>query len=288
MYMSRENRYIAVATVKTDSNGTYSFQDLPAGTYVIQAVPSNHNYAPGYYTDQNQCTIDWHDAAKIQLLDSAQISGLNIFLHATEHHPGFTNIGGIVHLVGEPAPGFVSGAVVSVYDTAGNLVDYGVADSTGNFTLVNMNIGTYTLAMDRVNYSTVLEGSVVTDYESNVNSASEVDAQLDAIATSVSGTSGLLPALDMLSQNYPNPFTGSTDIQITLPANIVPEGLSLGVYDALGRQVADLTSQIVSSIGNKNKNVVSFNAESLPAGIYFYRLQVAHSIGITKQMLLMR
>ncbi|HZV12250.1 MAG TPA: carboxypeptidase regulatory-like domain-containing protein, partial [Candidatus Kapabacteria bacterium] len=65
-YLSKEGRYIAVATVKTDSNGFFSFQDLVPGTYVIQAVPRNHDYAPGYYTDQNQCTNDWHDAARIQ------------------------------------------------------------------------------------------------------------------------------------------------------------------------------------------------------------------------------
>ncbi|HET7153347.1 MAG TPA: carboxypeptidase regulatory-like domain-containing protein, partial [Candidatus Kapabacteria bacterium] len=288
-FVSKDGSHKAVVTARTDINGFYLFRGLPAGSYLIQAVPANHNYAPGYYTDQNQCTTDWHAAAKIQLLDSAQITGLNIFLHKAEHHPGFTSVNGNVHLIGGASTASVGGAVVSAYDVAGNLVDYGIADSNGDFTIASINIGVYTLSMDRIDYSTVQEGDATTDYELNTNAATVVDAQLDAIASDIAGNSGVSPgSVAILSQNYPNPFAGSTAFNIVLPANMIGKWVSLKVFNALGEQVADLTDQIVASKGNKNITVVSFNAEGLPAGMYIYRLSVAGGQTMTREMLLVR
>src|SRR5690606_36003579 len=58
-----------------------------------------------------------------------------------------------------------------------------------------------------------------------------------------------------LSQNYPNPFNPSTVIRYQLP---VSSKVQLKVFDALGRQVAELVNGNVSS----GIHTVQFNATS--------------------------
>ncbi len=83
-----------------------------------------------------------------------------------------------------------------------------------------------------------------------------------------------------LTQNYPNPFNPVTRINFTIPtAGLV----TLKIYDNLGREVSTLVNDI-KSIGEYN---VSFDASSLPSGIYFYKL-TSGSFVDTKKMLLIK
>jgi len=88
------------------------------------------------------------------------------------------------------------------------------------------------------------------------------------------------PASYTLSQNYPNPFNPSTTISFSIPAKWF---VSLKVYDILGREVAVLVSEQLSA-GNHSR---LWNAEGLPSGVYFYRLQ-AGSFTETKKLILLR
>ena len=83
-----------------------------------------------------------------------------------------------------------------------------------------------------------------------------------------------------LYQNYPNPFNPSTVISYQLPSNAF---VVLKVFDVLGREVETLVDQRESA-GNHS---VTFNASSLPSGVYLYRLQagVYHD---TKKLLLLK
>lgn len=76
-----------------------------------------------------------------------------------------------------------------------------------------------------------------------------------------------LPSLVIsLSQNSPNPFPQSTTISFTLPA---PSFISLALYDATGREVAALANGFFAA----GEHEVPFARGTLPAGIYFYRLE---------------
>jgi hypothetical protein len=83
-----------------------------------------------------------------------------------------------------------------------------------------------------------------------------------------------------LSANYPNPFNPETRISYSVPR---AGSVSLAIYDVLGREVARLV--------NENKQPgdysVSWNANGVPSGVYFYRL-VAGEYVATKKMVLMR
>jgi hypothetical protein len=83
-----------------------------------------------------------------------------------------------------------------------------------------------------------------------------------------------------LAQNYPNPFNPSTTIEFSLPR---AETASLIVYDLLGNVVTTL----VSGLSTAGTHRVTWNAESTPSGVYFYRLQ-AGSFSEVKRLLVLR
>ena len=105
--------------------------------------------------------------------------------------------------------------------------------------------------------------------------------------TIVPGTSSGLPENYYLAQNYPNPFNPTTSIQYAIGS--LPDGkagkqfVSLKVYDVLGNEVATLVKEEKPA----GSFEVSWNADNLPSGIYFYRI-IAGSYVETKKMVLLK
>ncbi|HET7153337.1 MAG TPA: carboxypeptidase regulatory-like domain-containing protein, partial [Candidatus Kapabacteria bacterium] len=282
-FIVERGRFIAVAGTETDSNGFYTFTNIAAGTYVIEAIPEIHGYAPGYYTDKNQCTMHWHDAQKIQLLDSAQISGLDIYLHQAKRKHGFAHVHGHVHIEtggGISGNGALNGVLVLMFDSNGDLDDYAVTDSMGNFDIDNVTIGQFTLTIDIVNFTCISQNMVTTDYDNEDNPSTEIAMSLDN-ATAVNQSNTVLPMATTLGQNYPNPFNPSTMIDFTLPSE---DKVTLTVYSLTGEKVATLINGETRAAGTYH---VAFNAPSLPDGTYIYRLQTSTGV-ITKQMVELR
>ncbi|MBI5214364.1 MAG: T9SS type A sorting domain-containing protein [Ignavibacteriae bacterium] len=83
-----------------------------------------------------------------------------------------------------------------------------------------------------------------------------------------------------LEQNYPNPFNPSTNFGFRI-ANF--GFVTLKVFDVLGREVAKLVDEKKEA----GKYSVQWNAEGLPSGVYFYKLQ-AGEFSSVKKLLLMR
>jgi hypothetical protein len=83
-----------------------------------------------------------------------------------------------------------------------------------------------------------------------------------------------------LQQNYPNPFNPATTISYSLP---LKSQVELVVYNALGESV----TQLVNEVKEAGSYSVELNAESLPSGVYLYRLQAGGFIQ-TKKMILMK
>ncbi len=87
-----------------------------------------------------------------------------------------------------------------------------------------------------------------------------------------------VPKQFALDQNYPNPFNPTTMIRYELP---VASTVSLKVYDVLGREVATLVNERQEA----GAYSVTFNANTLSSGVYFYRLQAGNFVATKKMML---
>ncbi len=98
--------------------------------------------------------------------------------------------------------------------------------------------------------------------------------------TAVHETAAGSPGKFNLDQNYPNPFNPETTISFTLST---AEFVRLTVYDVLGRELQCLVNERMSP----GQHQIQFNADNLPGGLYFYRLD-AGSFSCTKKLLLIR
>ncbi|RMF57504.1 MAG: T9SS C-terminal target domain-containing protein, partial [Calditrichaeota bacterium] len=83
-----------------------------------------------------------------------------------------------------------------------------------------------------------------------------------------------------LLQNYPNPFNPSTNIAFRLAKR---SQVSLKIFNALGEEVATLVDGVLPA----GEHEVTFQANDLPSGIYFYRLKAGNFIS-ARQMVLSR
>jgi endo-1,4-beta-xylanase len=88
-----------------------------------------------------------------------------------------------------------------------------------------------------------------------------------------------VPSNFKLEQNYPNPFNPSTNIRYSLAK---PSKVTLKVYDILGREVQTLVNKEQAA----GQYTVTFYANNLSSGVYFYRLQAGSFTEIKKLMLL--
>ncbi len=82
-----------------------------------------------------------------------------------------------------------------------------------------------------------------------------------------------------LDQNYPNPFNPQTTIAFDLKK---PGRVSLAVYNALGQKVAVLVSETQPA----GRYEVTWDAGSLPSGLYFYQLRADNFHAVRKMVLI--
>lgn len=108
-------------------------------------------------------------------------------------------------------------------------------------------------------YSLAIRGSVVTAVEAP---RAETNA----------------PKIFALAQNHPNPFNPTTAIKFYLPSNAEAK---LKVFDLSGREVATLVQgKLVAG-----EHQVHFDASTLAAGVYVYRLEAAGQVATRKLLL---
>jgi Tol biopolymer transport system component len=91
---------------------------------------------------------------------------------------------------------------------------------------------------------------------------------------------GELPRTYSLEQNFPNPFNPSTKIKYSIPqsSNVV-----IKVFDILGNEIETLVNEEITA----GKYELTWYAENLPSGVYFYQLTAGDFVE-TKKMILLK
>jgi Secretion system C-terminal sorting domain len=98
--------------------------------------------------------------------------------------------------------------------------------------------------------------------------------------TSIKSKEDKFPATIKLSQNYPNPFNPTTTIKYQIPELSF---VTLKVFDVLGNEIETL----VNSEKPEGNFEITWNAESVPSGVYFYTLRAGNFVE-TRKMILMK
>ena len=99
-------------------------------------------------------------------------------------------------------------------------------------------------------------------------------------SSGISTISSEFPDRYILFDNFPNPFNPTTNIDFQIPKTSF---VKLSVYDMLGREISVLINQQI----NTGKYRVSFSAEKLASGIYFYKMETSEFSSV-KRMVLIR
>jgi photosystem II stability/assembly factor-like uncharacterized protein len=97
--------------------------------------------------------------------------------------------------------------------------------------------------------------------------------------TSISATENQLPNQFSLEQNFPNPFNPTTEIRFTLKD---AGWVTLTVFDLLGREVSLLCHKEYKPGTYK----ITWNASTVPSGVYFYQLKAGRFIETRKMLLI--
>jgi hypothetical protein len=108
---------------------------------------------------------------------------------------------------------------------------------------------------------TVLDGITAINYQGYTLKVRPTD---DGTCQPLSIESAKLSNQFAVQGNYPNPFTGSTEIRFTLPSS---KEINVEVRDMVGKAV--LSKSVLANAGN---NSVTIKSDKLIPGIYFYTI----------------
>ena len=100
-----------------------------------------------------------------------------------------------------------------------------------------------------------------------------------SLITDVKNEKNTTPTAYVLNQNYPNPFNPSTIISYAIPKQ---GNVELKIYNILGQEVSTLVNQMQTA----GSHEVTFNANLLSSGVYFYTLKSGDFMQVKKMILL--
>ena len=96
----------------------------------------------------------------------------------------------------------------------------------------------------------------------------------------ITSTGNRIPEKFELYQNYPNPFNNQTIFEFDIKENNIYQ---LAIYDCLGR----LREEFLNEYLNTGSYKITYNADMLSSGVYFYRLYSPKN-SVTKKFIIMK
>ncbi|MGA9115505.1 MAG: carboxypeptidase regulatory-like domain-containing protein [Bacteroidota bacterium] len=260
---------IGVRFGHTDSTGAYLIGNVRPGKYFVLAMPFSA-YAPAFYKAGAYGVSHWQEADTVEA--SGDVTGIDVGV-VPIMSGGIARIRGRITTSGGTA---LAGVSVLAFQ-GGALVAFTVTDASGAYMLESVPVGSILLAVDREGYNAAETGVTVPPATYTVENV-QISMSPSVVLEVGSGTT--VPARYALGQNYPNPFNPSTTISFALP---VAGWVSLAVYNLIGQEVALLADEVMPA----GVHAVSWKADGLPSGVYFYRLAV-NGFAETRKLVLMK
>lgn len=162
--------------------------------------------------------------------------------------------------------------------------DYGIEDNgSGSLTISlfdffeNPYSGDYTFSIKTINR--VFVGSNSDGERFYFNDCGLINEYADSFEVGVEEEDVALPTMTEISNVYPNPFNGTTNINFQLNK---PCDVSLKLYDIQGRHVRSLINEEM----NAGQHTFSLEIEDLSSGTYFVQMEAGNTVSVKKVMLL--
>lgn len=173
---------------------------------------------------------------------------------------------------------------VFLLSDVGSLTEVGVVhEVTLNFGVGSTN-GSYPIGyVVTVNTGNMMDYINAYDVDDGIYASAGVDTSFNHMVEVVGGTAGIgedkLPSEYQLSQNYPNPFNPETTIDFRIDAD---SHVNISIFDINGNLVQELVNEWKES----GSYQVKFSGQSIPSGIYFYKLTSKGFTDIRKMTLI--
>jgi|WetSurMetagenome_2_1015567.scaffolds.fasta_scaffold65922_2 plastocyanin len=192
-------------------------------------------------------------------------------LHSTTHVIQFGGALGIVY-----SPNTLNVSVGDTVQWEGDFTMHPLSSTTIPAGATSFQNGTG----NTFSYAVIIAGTY--NYQCDVHHSSGMIGSFTATTiTSVENKqSSLEPNAYQLKQNYPNPFNPTTTISFDLP---IQSFVSLKVYNLIGQEVAAIVNEDMAA----GSYSMTWNAASMPSGIYLYRLQTK-SFTETRKLVLLK
>ncbi len=147
----------------------------------------------------------------------------------------------------------------------------------------HQDIGSSTNPITFISFVTDLDPNALYNYRVVTKQGADISYGIDQyfsinFITSVFNEPSIANTIS-LSQNYPNPFNPSTTFSFTLGNSAF---VSLKVFTMLGEQIAIIVNEKLPA-GTYNK---IWNANGLPSGVYFYKLETQNHVETRKLIII--
>lgn len=279
---SDNNELVTSGTVKSYNANTFQLETIayiePTGDYILPfvrgatpydiigfpGIDPESDFVPTYYPDKTNP----QQATTVYV--NGNMTGVDLYVTRMQGGGGFpvtTNISGLI-LDKNNLP--VKDAII--YITRGNdYFGYGITDANGKYRINNIPTGDFILVAHKLANQSQVKPITINENGLDVNFVMNKLTDNNVVNA---------PAEFKLTQNFPNPFNPTTTIKYNIASN---NNVSLKIYNSVGQLVATL----VEGMQEAGSYEISFNAENLSSGVYYYRLD-AGSFTETKKMSLIK
>lgn len=260
---------VAVYNLLSSANGDYHFFNVPAGNYIILAVPDSTDYPKNLATYYDSVIL-WKNAKVLNIIQDE--AGLDIIVRDTFPKMNGTGtikgqvregnyFGGKVMITGDPIKN-INVALI----TNGKPVGIDMTDDSGRFEFTKVNNGVYNIHVDIPGTPVDSNNIVIGD-----NDTAFINAVADSFLVHIDTLNGVFINTAFVQEGlkfhkvYPNPIVESDDylyIDIDYPANRKYD-LSLKIFNLLGKEIKQLNNLKL----NDGKNILKIKSSELKDNI---------------------
>ena len=257
-----ENDIVLFAETLVDSAGTYYFNNLPEGNYLILAQPSPNsmyynNTLPTYYGD----VIYWIDAT-IVILGEA-INPYNINLQPTQGaNSGEGQVNG--DLIGDNFKNQLINGEVSLFllDDNNNPLELTYSEVNESFDFSNIAFGDYVIYAEVIGLPT--EPAIITLTAENPVANIEIHIKPNGVT---SGIEENFADIKLNNSLYPNPVDSYAHLGLIMLENAQVE---ITILNQLGQVVSNSKENMTQGV-----NKVELNTQLYPSGVYFMQIRTS-------------